>query len=139
MKPTHRPIVVVFVVFGAVMAVVGVSRWMAPKEIVPWRSDLSAARTEAQTSGRPVLAYFTADWCGPCHSMKSTTWADAGVEEALRRYVPVRIDVDLNSAAAMEYNAQVIPKFAVLDAAGNVVKSAEGYMDPQQFLAWLNG
>lgn len=139
MKPTHRPIVVVFVVFAAVMVVVGVSRWMAPKEIVPWRSDLSAARAEAQTSGRPVLAYFTADWCGPCHTMKSTTWADTSVEEALRRYVPVRIDVDLNSAAAMEYDAQVIPKFAVLDGAGNVVKSAEGYMDPQQFLAWLNG
>lgn len=139
MKPSHRPILVVFVVFVAVMAVVGVSRWMAPKEIVPWRSDFTAARTEATSSGKPMLAYFTADWCGPCHAMKGTTWADAEVEAALRAYVPVRVDVDLNTPVAMQYNARTIPKFAVLDGEGKVIKSTEGYMNPDDFLAWLRG
>ncbi len=128
-----------FVVFAAVMTVVGVSRWMAPKEIVPWRSDFNAARTEAQSSGKPVLAYFTADWCGPCHAMKSTTWADANVEQALRGYVPVRVDVDLNTPVAVQYDAQTIPMFAVLDGEGKVVKSTGGYLDPEAFLAWLKG
>lgn len=137
MKPSHRPIVVVFVVFAAVMAVVGVSRWMAPKEIVPWRSDFAAARAEAHSTGKPLFAYFTAAWCAPCHTLKSTTWADAGVEQALRSYVPVRVDVDLNTPLAMQYDAQAIPKFAVLDADGKVVKSVDGYLDPPAFLAWL--
>jgi thiol:disulfide interchange protein len=139
MKPSHRPIVVVFVVFAAVMAVVGVSRWMAPKEIVPWRTDFNAARDEAKASGKPVLAYFTADWCGPCHTMKGTTWADAKVEEALRGYVPVKVDVDVNTPVAMQYDAQAIPMFAVLDGDGKVVRSAAGYMNPTEFLAWLKG
>ncbi len=137
MKAIHRPIVVVFVVFAAVMTLVGVARWMAPKEIVPWRSDFAAARAEAATSGKPVLAYFTADWCGPCHSMKSTTWADASVEQALREYVPVKVDVDVNTRVAIQYDAQTIPMFAVLDGEGKVVKTIDGYLDPKAFLAWL--
>ena len=139
MKASHRPFVVVFVVFAAVMAVVGVSRWQAREEIVPWRNDFSAARAEAASSGKPVFAYFTAEWCGPCYTMKSTTWADRGVEEALRAYVPVRIDIDQNTPVALQYDAQTIPMFAVLDGEGKVVKSMEGYVDAEQFLAWLKG
>ncbi len=139
MKASYQPIVVVLTVFAAVMAVVGVSRWMAPKEIVPWRSDFAAARAEATTRGKPVLAYFTADWCGPCHTMKSTTWADADVEQALRAYVPLRVDVDLNTPIAMQYDAQTIPMFAVLDGEGKVVKTIDGYLDAEAFLAWLKG
>ncbi len=139
MKASHRPIIVVLVVFVAVMAVVGVSRWMAPKEIVPWRSDFAAARTEATSSGKPVFAYFTADWCGPCHAMKSTTWADAAVEQALRGYVPVKVDVDVNAPVAMQYGAQSIPKFVVVDGKGTIVKSTEGYLNPEEFVAWLKG
>jgi thiol:disulfide interchange protein len=139
MKTRYRPFVVVFVVFAAVMAVVGVSRWRQREEIVPWRNDFAAARAEAATSGKPVFAYFTAEWCGPCFTMKSTTWADRDVEAALRAYVPVRIDIDRNTPVALEYDAQTIPKFAVLDGEGKVVKSMEGYMEPEEFLAWLKG
>ena len=139
MKASHRPLIVVLVVFAAVMAVVGVSRWRAREEIVPWRNDFAAARAEAASSGKPVFAYFTAEWCGPCYTMKSTTWAHRGVEEALRAYVPVRIDIDQNTPVALQYDAQTIPMFAVLDGEGKVVKSMEGYVDAEQFLAWLKG
>ena len=139
MKASHRPLVVVFVVFAAVMAVVAVSRWQAREEIVPWREDLAAARAEAASSGKPVFAYFTAEWCGPCFTMKSTTWADRDVESALQAYVPVRIDIDRNTPVALEYGAEAIPKFAVLDELGRVVKTTEGYMAPEEFLAWLKG
>ncbi|MDQ3441670.1 MAG: thioredoxin family protein [Planctomycetota bacterium] len=139
MKASCRPFVVVFVVFAAVMTVVGVSRWMAPQEIVPWRGDFAAARAEAASSGKPLFAYFTADWCGPCYTLKSTTWADRDVEAALRAYVPVKVDVELNAPVALEYNAETLPRFAVLDADGKVVKWTDGYLDPEAFLAWLKG
>jgi thiol:disulfide interchange protein len=137
-KPHHRPIIVVLVVFVAVMAVVGVSRWMAPKEIVPWRYDFAAARAEAQASGKPLLAYFTADWCAPCDTLKRTTWADADVEAALRAYVPVRVDVMVNAPVAIQYDAQFLPKYVVLDGEGEVIRAADGYLDPGEFVAWLN-
>lgn len=110
---------------------------MAPEEIVPWRGDFNAALEEAKSSGKPLLAYFTADWCAPCHTLRSTTWADRGVETALRAYVPVRIDIMANTPVALRYNAEAIPKYAVLDGEGNVLKSADGYMNSKEFLAWL--
>jgi thiol:disulfide interchange protein len=139
MKANLQPFILVVALFAAVMVAVGVSRVMAPKELIPWRNGFAAARAESASSGKPVFAYFTASWCGPCQAMKDTTWANAGVEEALREYVPVKVDVDEQSKVAMEYGAQSIPKFTVLDAEGNVVKSTEGYMNPEEFLEWLRG
>ncbi len=138
MKRTYRPILVVGIVFAAVMGTAAVSRWMTPKEIVPWRDDFAAARAEAEASGKPMLVYFTADWCGPCHTLKGTTWADKAVEAALRAYVPARVDVMVHTPIALKYGAEYLPKFVVLDAAGAVVKSADGYRDPKEFLTWLN-
>jgi thiol:disulfide interchange protein len=109
------------------------------KEIVPWRTDLSAAREEAKRDSKPLLLYFTASWCGPCQEMKSQTWSDAGVETKLRNYVPVKIDIDADQAMAQEYRIDGIPAFVLLDREGNVAKATSGFMYPLQFLAWLEG
>jgi hypothetical protein len=61
------------------------------------------------------------------------------VARATELNVPVRLDVDQNTPVALEYDAQAVPKFAVLDGDGKVVKSMEGYLDPEAFLAWLKG
>jgi thioredoxin-related protein len=84
-----------------------------------------------------MLLYFTATWCGPCQEMKRTTWADAKVEEALRGFVPVKIDVDDNAELARKYAVTSIPKVILIDKDGNSVRSTEGYLKPDRFLAWL--
>ena len=139
MKRAHRPILVVGLVFAFVMGAVAMSRWLRPKEIVPWRTSFATAQAEAKASGRPMLVYFTADWCAPCHTLKTTTWADPKVEEALRAYVPTRVDVMVDTPTALKYGAEFLPKYVVLDGEGNIVRSMDGYLDPEAFLAWLAG
>ena len=39
-----------------------------------WRSDLTAALENAAAQDKPVLAYFTAEWCPPCQIMKREVW-----------------------------------------------------------------
>src|SRR3954469_14400082 len=94
MKPAHRPLAFIFLVFFAMAAIVVVSRLRAGKDIIPWRTDLAAAESESRQTGKPVLAYFTAEWCPPCQEMARTTWSDNHVERALREFVPVKIDID---------------------------------------------
>ena len=136
-REPYKPVWVIALVLAGVLAVVGVSRVLAPKEIVPWRGDLAAGRAEAAAAGKPILLYFTAEWCGPCWVMKRTTWADESVEAALRAYVPVRLDVDHHPDEALSYRVDAMPMMAVLDANGDVIKTTVGGMSPTEFLAWL--
>jgi thiol:disulfide interchange protein len=135
----YRPVWFLFAVLCALVVIMVMSRWMAPQEIIPWRADFAAAQRESAAASKPVLLYLTADWCGPCQELKHTTWADKSVEQALRSYVPVKVDVDQHADLAMRYGSNSIPRYVVLDKDGNIVKANEGVLDPREFIAWLNG
>lgn len=121
------------------LAVVSGSHWLEPKERVPWRTDFAAAQAEAARTHKPVLAYFTANWCGYCQDMKHTTWADQGVADALANYVPVKIDVDSHGDLARKYNVTGLPSYAVLDETGKTLQVGDGMLTPSEFRAWLHG
>lgn len=127
-------------IFLAVFAVVGVSQWRAAhaKEIVPWREDFSAAMAEAKAQHKDVFAYFTASWCGPCQNMKHGAWADEAVRAAIvRRFVPVRIDVDQHPDLTKQYNVDAMPTMIVLSDDGSVIRRTVGGRDAEEMLAWV--
>jgi len=121
------------------LAIVSASHWLEPKERVPWRNDFAAAQAEAARTHKPVLAYFTANWCGYCQEMNHTTWADQGVANALANYVPVKIDVDAHGDLAKKYSVSGLPSYAVLDESGKVLQAGDGMLTPSEFTAWLHG
>jgi thiol:disulfide interchange protein len=137
MKPAHKPIAFIFAVFVAMIAIVGISRLRAGNDIIPWRTDLAAAQAESSQSGKPVFAYFTAEWCSPCQSMKRTTWSDTNVELALQGYVPVKIDIDAHRDLAARYQVNAIPMFAILDNEGNARARTEGAMSAAELINWI--
>jgi protein disulfide-isomerase len=132
-----RPMVFIFIAFVSVMAVAGVSKWWMPKELVSWQTDLAAARTQAQASNRPMLVYFTAEWCGPCQGMRRHVWTDPRVADAMAAYVPVRIDVDVHPDIARRFNIEAMPTFVVLDAQQQVVRQSTGAMEAADMETWL--
>lgn len=143
MKDAYKPFGLVLLVCAGVAAVVIYSRLPGPQERIPWRTDFAAARAEAAQTGKPVFAYFTASWCGYCQGLKSTTWASKDVDDALKNYVPVKIDVDEHKDLAGRYVPTPsnlggsIPAFRVLDDQGEIRKEAVGALPPADFLAWL--
>jgi thioredoxin-like negative regulator of GroEL len=124
---------------AALAAITGLARLMSGEERIPWREDFTAAGRESITAHKPVFAYFTAAWCGPCQSLRHTTWADAGVAKALSAYVPVKIDIDAHPDLAARYAPSAIPTFVILKEDGSVAKAETGALGPDDFLAWLNG
>jgi thiol:disulfide interchange protein len=126
---------------AAIVLVLGFSmlnRESTAAERVPWRSNFTAAQDEATKTSKPLFLYFTAEWCGPCQSMKHTTWADADVEKALSSYVPVKIDIDAHPDLANKYPSEGIPHFVIAKSDGTMLREQVGALPPREFLDWLN-
>lgn len=137
MNKALRPLWGIFLILVAVTAVALLARSMRPDEIIPWRPSYDAARAESARTNKPILAYFTAGWCAPCQEMKHTTWADKNVDAALRDFVPVKIDIDREQDLARKFAVRAVPAYAVVRESVDVVKQAEGAMEPAEFVAWL--
>src|SRR5665213_452715 len=138
MKRTLKPVWMVLAVIVAMIAFVEIPRLWAPKEVVPWRTDLAAARAESARVHKPVMLYFTADWCGYCREMAHTTWADPAVGDALKDYVPVKIDADARQDLADHYGVRGLPSLAVLDENGDAIRFTSGAMSSARLIAWLH-
>jgi thiol:disulfide interchange protein len=133
----RRPFLATLIVIAAILTVAAVSTFRRPHEVIPWRSDLASATSESRQTGKPILVDFSATWCGPCQEMRRTTWSDTRVEQALRGYIPVQIDLDANHDLADRYGVAAIPYLAIVDPNGSVVKSEEGTLSADELIAWL--
>ena len=139
MRPAFRPLLVVFGVLVVLVGMNAYRRGRVAHDNIPWREDLQAAKVEAASSGKPVLAYFTATWCGPCQRMHEEVWPDPRVGAALAAYVPVKIDVDQHSDVATSFNVDGIPRMQVIGADGVPGRSREGFASAEEMVKWLKG
>ena len=139
MRQSRNRLGFILLLGAALVTIAGLGRFMQAREKIPWRDDFAAAQRESAATHKPVFAYFTAQWCGPCQSLRHTTWADSGVATALAAYVPVKIDIDAHPDLARQYAPSYVPVFAILNGDGSVAKEETGALSPEDFLAWLKG
>lgn len=79
----------------------------------------------------PVLVDFWATWCGPCKMIAPEVEAVAKAYEG--KAIVAKVDVDENSAVAIQYKIQSIPTIIVVKDGKEVAREI-GYL-PQDALA----
>lgn len=106
---------------------------------VGFQTNLDTALSLAKSSGKPVVAIFSASWCPPCQQMKKQVYPSQEVAPYKSQFVWAYLDVDQpsNQAAAQKFGVRGIPHIAFLDSQGTEIATTGGGMPPEAFAAQL--
>jgi thioredoxin 1 len=108
-----------------------------PSNDVNWATDIADARQQAAESQKPMMLFFTAEWCVPCRIMKREVFADPEVMKVLNaQFVPVMIyqGDPGGDEAFQKYNIRGTPITIFTDAQENVLDYAVGGIGKSEFL-----
>lgn len=88
-----------------------------------WLTDWHEAKKKSSETGKPILAMFSASWCGPCKTMIGTVFPTDEAMAALEDFVPVYIDSEKQRELASENGIRAFPTFKCF--ASNAEEAAE--------------
>jgi thioredoxin-like negative regulator of GroEL len=111
-----------------------------PAAKIRWERSFSAAMKKAKAERKAVMIDFWAEWCGWCHELDKTTYADKEVIEAARNLVAVKIDTEGSRAeakVAAQYRVESLPTIAFISPQGRPLVRVNGFQDAGQFLRVL--
>jgi protein disulfide-isomerase len=93
---------------------------------IQWVLSLPEGLRLAKESGKPIMLFFTADWCPPCVNLKKFVFTDKRVVAASTRLTNVYIDTDKNEETRLAYKVQGIPAIIFLSPLGETISKYNG-------------
>lgn len=96
------------------------------------------AVNKALTDNEKVLLDFTASWCENCKLLDAQTFSDERVQERLKGYKLVKIDISENDSAQMQMMKEFgvfAPPVLIFYEKGAEISRFEGFVSANEFLA----
>jgi len=109
----------------------------AKVESLPWLSSLEEGYRKALTQQKPVLIRAGVEWCRTC-GKQAAEIETPKVQQALAMWTLVYFDADRATEDARRLNVSTVPALRIRTAAGVHVASHDGYLAPQDLIAWLD-
>lgn len=106
-----------------------------PKGSPTFVTGYDAALKAAKTSGKPIIAIFSASWCPPCQANKQNVYPSSEVKPFHEKFVWAYLDADeeANVPAMKKFGVSGIPHIQFLDAKGASVGKLIGGSSPKAF------
>jgi thiol:disulfide interchange protein len=84
-----------------------------------WYSSIDEGFEVAAVEQKPVLIYFTADWCKNCLQMKKSTFKNENVISELDKFVKIKFDATVNNPENQvvldKYNVIGLPEYIIFE------------------------
>ncbi len=109
-----------------------------PLLAIKWEKKFEEAARKARRANKPLVVDFWAEWCGWCHRLDRTTYADPAVVRRVQDgFVAVKVNVEgsrreLEVAARYRVGAR-LPVILFLSPQGRQLFRIDGYQGPGQF------
>lgn len=103
------------------------------KKLSPYEKALK----DSVASGKKIVLFFTADWCGNCTKMKARTFSDEKVKKALESFIFVELNADKELELSRKYKVKAIPSYRIIDGKETVLKEGMGNRGVDEFIKWL--
>jgi thiol-disulfide isomerase/thioredoxin len=103
---------------------------------ISWGRNFDKAMALARAQQKPVIVDFWAEWCGWCHRLDKTTYADPTVVKLSHDFVAVKVDTEGSKkdvAVAYRYEVMTLPTIMFLSPSGRPLMRVGGYQGPGQF------
>ncbi len=72
----------------------------------------------SQASGKPMLVFFTADWCRYCHQMAAEAFGERNVVALSQNFVCVEVDADSEAEVCQQFRVQAFPTVQFVSVRG---------------------
>lgn len=107
----------------------------AGSQIAWHKGDVGSAFALAAAEKKPVLLYWGAVWCPPCHQLKTSVFSRPDFIAKSQLFVPVYLDGDDPGAQKWgdEFNVTGYPTLVVLNAQRQELMRISGGMDLSQY------
>ena len=112
-----------------------------PKGSPAFETDFAKTVSIAKENGKPIIAVFSAVWCGPCQMMKKEVYPSKAVKPFHDKFNWVYIDVDepANEKVQTKFKVEVYPTLIFLNSNGKKVDELIGGVEPGEFAEQLKG
>ncbi len=99
-----------------------------PEGSPAFEHNLADALAKAKAANKPVIAIFSAVWCGPCQKMKKEVYPSAEVKPFHDKFIWAYLDADEDSNAAdmKMFGVRGIPHIEFLDSTGKSIGQQVG-------------
>jgi len=105
---------------------------------IRWAANPQAAIQLRQATGRPLLIYVTADYCGYCRKMERDTWSNQGVSQKIRdRFISLKLDAEKHADLVSRLGIKGLPTTIVFNDSGEQIQTISGYSRPEALLTVL--
>lgn len=84
---------------------------------------------------RPMLLFFTADWCQYCHQLAEEAFRDQEVVELSRRFVCVIVDADAEPEICRRFQVRGYPTVLFVSPLAAPLSRIVGKQPPHDFVA----